>query len=249
MNLILLRADELGGDGLVQLSGARADHVRDVLRARPGDYLRIGVEDGALGDAEVAAIDGSDITLRCTLHDTPPRPRDVLLLAIPRPRVLTRCLEHAAALGFGRIILFRSWRVDKSHVLASALGNEACSAALRRGLSQARRTHLPAVARYDRFKPFVEDELDQLLPADNRFVADPGATVAAGEANVTENPLALVIGPERGLLDYEVSLLAQHGFAPVHAGPHPQRVEVAVPLVYGQLSLRRTGAPATGRRS
>ena len=53
MNLILLEPDEIHADGTAVLSGKRARHVREVLKAAPGEEIRVGVVDGPMGTATV----------------------------------------------------------------------------------------------------------------------------------------------------------------------------------------------------
>ena len=96
-------------------------------------------------------------------------------------------------------------------------------------------------------KPFVEDHLDLLAPAGNRFVAHPDApTEIAAAAVEPDAPYTLALGPERGFIDYEVQAFAMLGFTPVRAGCHPLRVETALAFVTGQLELRRSHAATTG---
>jgi RsmE family RNA methyltransferase len=214
-----------------------------VLRVAAGDRLRVGRLDGPLGDARVGGVSPSGVELHCTFAGgAPPRSDDTLLLAVPRPKVLRRCLEDATALGFGRIVLLRSWRVDKSHLNSAAMQPSAQRAHLLVGLAQARRTRLPEIDTAPLFKPFVEDRLDALVPATNRFVADPDAALDLAGATVGAAPLTLAIGPERGFLPYEVEALIARGFAAVHAGRHPLRVETALAHLHGGLALLRQRA-------
>ena len=240
MNLILVEAHELDGHGAVSLRDHRADHARSVLRVAAGDRLRVGLLDGPLGDARVTSVSPAGVGLQCTFADAaPPRSDDTLLLGVPRPRVLRRCLEDATALGFGRIVLLRTWRVDKSHLHSAAMQPPRQRAWLLAGLAQARRTRLPEIVVEPLFKPFVEDRLDALVPPDNRFVADPSAATALVAATVVAAPLTLAIGPERGFLPYEIEALGARGFVAVHAGRQPLRVETALANLHGRLALLR----------
>ena len=241
MNLLLLTPEE-AADELVRLSDARATHVREVLGAVPGDTVRVGILEGPIGVAEVVAVDESAVSLCCTFESlAKPLGKDTLLLAIPRPRVLGRCLADAAAMGYGRIVLFRSWRVDKSHLGARVLEADRLRGHLIAGLSQARRNRVPQVHVFPLFKPFVEDELDALVPGPHRFVAHPIATTDTATLRLSpEGPFTLALGPEGGFIPYEVDALAAHGFTPVRAGDgHPLRVETALSLLTGQLQLLR----------
>ncbi len=239
MNLILLEASELDAAGVVTLRGDRARHLLEVLGAEPGRNLRVGVVDGPLGSAEVETTEDG-VRLRCQFEGTAPaRTHDSLLLAMPRPVVLRRVLEHATAVGFGRIVLFRTWRVDRAFLDSGATDPTELRKHLLIGLAQARRTQLPRVLVYPLFKPFVEDELNALIPSVNRYVADPDALQSIGEHPPTPGPFTLAIGPERGFTEYEVEKLGELGFAAVHAGRHPLRVEAAVVALHARLDALR----------
>lgn len=244
MNIILLDPSELPAPGEVQLDDHRADHLRKVLRVKPGDRVRLGVVDGHVGVGEVLALEGRRVTLRCRCDQAPPPAGgDTLLLAFARPKVLSRCLEHATALGFGRIVLFRSRRVEKSHLSSHSITPAAIDERLRRGLEQSRRTLRPSVLLVPRFRQLIETELERSIPTDNRFVADADAEQEAALARISSAPLSLVIGPEGGLIPHELEQLAARGFQVVRAGRQPLRVETALSYLAGQLRAAQAHAP------
>lgn len=242
MNLVLLGADEIDASGTATLldDDRRARHLRDVLRVTSGQTLRVGLLDGPLGTGTVTR-SGPRLELACAFDPTPPpRPADALILAIARPKVLGRCVEHAAALGFGSILLTRTWHTDKSHVQASLLALPELNARARLGLEQAQRTHRPRIEVFPLFRPFVEDRLDALCPGDNRIVAHPGAERDIDAMpGMAEAPMTLALGPERGFTPFELELLSGQGFLALRAGPNPLRVETALAWVYGKLTLLR----------
>ncbi|MBL8754590.1 MAG: 16S rRNA (uracil(1498)-N(3))-methyltransferase [Planctomycetes bacterium] len=241
MNFLLLHEAEVDASGRALLRGRRAEHVRTVLRAQPGQVLRAGRVDGPLGRATVRAIDAAgNVEVETEWHAPPPPTHDVLLLAVPRPKVLLRLFEHAAALGYRRLVLFRSWRVEKSHLQSSAMQPEVQREHLLAGLEQAGRTALPEVTFCPLFKPMVEDQLPGFGLPPTRFVAHPQATVRTSDlAALAGAPFALAIGPDGGFLPYEVDRLAELGFLPVSCGDHPLRTETAVAVLTGQLALLR----------
>ncbi|HVZ34447.1 MAG TPA: RsmE family RNA methyltransferase, partial [Polyangiaceae bacterium] len=232
------------------LSDQRSRHLLQVLKVSAGSLIRIGVVDGRQGHAEVLSVAGHEVRLRCTFdRDSPPRGNDILLLAVPRPKVLARCLEHATALGFGKIILFRSRRVEKSHLASHSLGAVAIAERLRRGLEQSRRTYLPEVRLVERFRQLVETELEAQVPPHNRFVADADAPLEAALLAPEPAGLALVIGPEGGLVQHELEAFAARGFRLVRAGREPLRVESALSYLTGQLRAARQYSEATGGKA
>jgi RsmE family RNA methyltransferase len=52
--------------------------------------------------------------------------------------------------------------------------------------------------------------------------------------------MTLVIGPEGGLIDYELQSFAARGFELVRTGRQPLRVETALAYVSGQLRAARS---------
>jgi RsmE family RNA methyltransferase len=160
--------------------------------------------------------------------------------------VLLRCLEHATALGFGRIVLFRSRRVERSHLSSHAVDAAVIEGRLRHGLEQSRRTMRPSVLFVPRFRELIEVELPRSVPIENRFVADADAEHEAALARPAAAPLSLVIGPEGGLIPHELEQFAQHGFRPVRAGRQPLRVETALAYLAGQLRAARDRTTADG---
>jgi RsmE family RNA methyltransferase len=243
VNLLLLEACELEDDQATLDVGRdhRGRHLREVLRVKVGDEVRVGILDGPKGLGVVTAVAADRVTLALRFEtDTEPRSQDTLLLAVPRPRVLARCLADAAALGFGRILLFRSWRVDKSHLRSKVLREAQLRKHLIAGLEQACRTRLPDVSLFPLFKPFVEDRLEDLLPVGPRFVAHPVAEHSVHTARIAQGqPLTLALGPEGGFIPYEIEAFEARDFVAVSAGPNPLRVETALAVLSGQLQMIR----------
>jgi RsmE family RNA methyltransferase len=247
MNLILLTPAEAAAQPVV-LRDRRAVHAHEVLRARAGDLLRVGILEGPLGQAQVVGSDADELRLECSFDTAVAAPgADTLVLAVPRPIVLARCLAAAAAMGYGRILLFRSRRVDRSYLSAKVLQPAATRARLLAGLEQGMRTRVPEVGLFDRFRPFVEDHLAGLTPSRARILADPGATTRTADLRLdADTGYALALGPEGGFVPFEVEALGAIGFTPVTCGPHPLRVETALGYLTGQLDLlrsRRAAAP------
>jgi len=237
VNLLLLEAPDVVAPGRARIAGRRLAHLRQVLQARPGDSLRAGLLGGALGTATLLHCDDRIAELAVVLDTPPPEPLPVaLLLALPRPKVLRRCLRAATLLGVKEIHLFHSWRVDKSYWQTPLLAPERLREELLLALEQARDTRLPRIALHRRFKPFVEDELEAVAGARARLLAHPGAPEPL--ASAVGGPLLLAIGPEGGFIPYEVQSLTARGFAPVSLGARVLTVEVALAAALGRLGLR-----------
>ncbi|MGE5183997.1 MAG: 16S rRNA (uracil(1498)-N(3))-methyltransferase [Acidobacteriota bacterium] len=236
MNLLLVEPAELRADGTCALADRRAHHLRDVLRVRAGDEIRAGVLGGGVGRARVISDDGETIVLAIAA-DQPARPQLAveLVLAVPRPKVLSRVVETCAAFGVARVDLTNAWRVDKSYLESPRLAADALAHAARLGAEQGATTHVPALA--------VHARLMALLDA--RFAAPGGALrlIAHPDAPPIERavtargPVVLAIGPEGGWIARELDTFVARGFVPVAIGTPILRVEAAVAAALGQLLL------------
>ena len=234
MNLLLLEDADFTADDRAILRDRRLAHLHEVHRAQVGDSLRVGRLGGLMGEARLLRLDASEAELAVTLDQPPPAKLPLtLLLAVPRPKMLKRTLQTISAMGVARLVLVNSYRVEKSFWQTPFLQPAAIREQLLLGLEQARDTRLPEVSLEQRFKPFVEDRLPQLLAGSRGLVAHPGDYPACPRA--LDEPVTLAIGPEGGWIPYEVEMLRAAGLSPVQLGERILRVETAVPALIARL--------------
>lgn len=241
MNLILIFPDDFTGENLVRIRGERLSHIRNVLNAKEGDFLSMGILNGPMGkgflkkrekDADIFEID-------CTLPPPAPLPLS-LIVSLPRPKVFRRILESMTSLGVKEIIFLHSFRVEKSYWQSPFLGEEAMNERIYRGLEQAKDTKMPEVRFEKRFRPFVEDVLPGMLEKKKGYFAHPGSEKT--QKKLLESQALLAIGPEGGWVPFEVDMLQKAGMQPLSLGERILRVETAVPvLIAGFLSLCEVG--------
>jgi len=238
VNLLLVDPTELADDATCTLRDRRAVHLRTVLGAAVGSHVRAGVIGGGIGTAELLADDGDAITLRLALTEpaSPPLPIE-LVLAIPRPKVLSRVIEAAAAFGVARIELTNAWRVDKSYLKSPRLEPASLALAARLGAEQGATTHLPAIAIHRRLMALLDARWPG--PPGVKLIAHPGAPSIERVVTGPAAPLALAIGPEGGWIEREVETFVARGWAPVSLGAPILRVETAVAAALGQLLVLR----------
>jgi RsmE family RNA methyltransferase len=237
VNLLLLFPEDLSPDGRARLSGRRAQHAREVLRVSLGDALRVGMLGGQVGTATVEAQTSDELVLLPSFVDPPPpRPGVDVLLAIPRPKALKKVLPSLASLGVDRIVLLNAARVEKSYFDSKVVDPGYLRELLVLGLEQAKDTVLPEILVKNRFRPFVEDELEGLFGDSLKLLPHPVASQHFPPPREPAQRVLLAIGPEGGWVPFEVELLSAHGFVPVTLGPRTLRVETVVPYLFGALA-------------
>ena len=234
MNLLLLEERDFISEQRVRLSGRRLQHMREIHQANPGDSLRVGLIGGLMGSGRILSLTAQQAELEVSL-DQPPPPKLplTLLLAMPRPKMFRRILQHCATLGVAQIVLLNSYRVEKSFWQTPFLQPDSIRENLLLGLEQARDTILPELHIEKRFKPFVEDRLPELLGDSLGLVAHPGDYPPCPRA--VDGAVTLAIGPEGGWIAYEVDKLIEAGLQPVQLGERILRVETAVTALVARL--------------
>jgi len=233
MNLLLLQSNQINGSqGTV--SGRQLEHLRSVHKLDEGSSVRVGEINGLMGTGTIKTISSDLAILDICLNTPPPAPLPLtLIMAMPRPKMLRRCLQSISSLGVKNIYLINSARVEKSFWQTPFLSQQAIENELILGLEQARDTVLPNVYLRKLFKPFVEDELGNLIENTQALVAHPSGTLNC-PINI-QQPTTLVVGPEGGFIPYEIEKLAEAGVKAVTIGSRILRVETAIPALISRL--------------
>lgn len=235
MNLVLCSQDDFIGEDVVAIrDNRRLQHIKQIHQIHLGDTLKVGLINGNIGTGRVVLLNETEIHLAVSLTQAPPKPLPVtLVLALPRPKMLKRTLQTIATLGVKKIYLINSYRVEKSYWQTPLLDESAIAEHLLIGLEQGCDTLLPEVHLIKRFKPFVEDELGNIVGTTRALVAHPYTDLPC-PAQI-DYAITLAIGPEGGFIHYEVDLLQKCGFTAVNLGERIMRVETVVPYLLGRL--------------
>lgn len=234
MNLVLLQADKISDQHQAKIHGRQFQHIVTTLKAKVGDTLSVGIENGALGQAEIISLAPDHALVQIECNQAPPAALPLrLVLALPRPKMLRRTLQSCISMGVKDIVLINSWKVEKSYWQTPWLSETALYDNAVLGLEQAKDTMLPRIALRKLFKPFVEDELADFAGDSQRILAHPGGNEAC-PINLSR-ACTLVIGPEGGFTEYEAQKIQEQGFEAVNIGSRILRVETAVPALISRL--------------
>lgn len=234
MNQLLLKEPPAPGTA-VTVTGTRAEHIRTVLRSKPGDTLKAGVFNGLSGHGVIRSVEKGSVQLDSFVFDTPPPPPlpIVLAVALPRPQSLKKVLHFSASAGIPELILFQSARVEKSYWNSSILHPEDLESELIEGMEQGCTTRMPVLRFYRTFRDFM-NAMNERKNEFHRIVAHPVPDQPFTAKTDAEKTL-LTIGPEGGFLPSEVAAFETNGFQKFSCGRHILRVEFACSFLCGML--------------
>ena len=227
-------ADVTGGRVVLERDDSR--HALRVLRLRPGEQITVSDGRGSVVEATVGD-DDERLVAHVMARRLEPEPRPALHVyqAIPKKGKLDLVVQKLTELGVASIHLFASrrsvpqWDAAKGASHAARLSEVARQAAM-----QSRRAWLPHV-----LAPAPLSSLDTTEPV---VVLDGSASVRLTQARPEAAPAAmgLVVGPEGGLTEEEVTALRALGAIPVTMGPLILRTETAA-LAAAAIVLGRYG--------
>jgi len=230
MNIILFDKSEIV-ESRVTLSDERFIHMRDVLKVEKGNSVKVGIIDGKIGTGKVVALDDTKIVLELDCTDNPSKKLPITLVCtLPRPATLKKVLYSAVSLGVGEIHFINANKVEKAYWDSKRHTPEFLRQTIIDALQQCKDTVFPKIHFHRLFKPFCEDELPHLVK-DVVFFAHPGGEKLSKHFDHA----VIIIGPEGGFTDYEVSLL-EHCAEKIDLGSRILRVEHAVTFAIGKLS-------------
>jgi 16S rRNA (uracil1498-N3)-methyltransferase len=224
--------------GAAVLDGPEGRHAATVRRLRAGEQLLLTDGRGGLARCSVAAVEGSSLRLDVTesWQEPVPSPRVVVVQALVKGDRGELAVELATEAGADVIVPWRASRCvarwDDGPRGAKAL--ERWRATVRSAAKQARRAWVPEVA-----EPVATAGLSSLIKASS------GALVldAAGSSRLAEvelpgsGDLIVVVGPEGGITDEELTALTAAGAHCVRLGNTVLRASTAAAVTLGALGV------------
>ncbi len=209
---------------------AESHHLLHVLRARPGERLRLADGHGAaIGVLEGVDAEGRAQLLVVERLNAPPTPGRTVLLGLPKPALLEEALTLGAEGGATRLVLVRARYSPPGEPRADRLER-----VLRAAVTQCGRPDLPRVDGPTSLAEALRDPT--LSPLGARWLAAPGVSSSPAGPVADGAPTATVaIGPEGGWSPEEVAALTGAGFAPLCLGPFVLRTPSAVGAALARL--------------
>lgn len=224
--------------GIAVLDGPEGRHAATVRRIRVGEAIDLSDGRGVVAETEVVAAQKNQLELlvRDRGRAEPASPAVTVVQALPKSERSELAVELMTEAGADVVIPWQAARCVSNWETKADKGVAKWRAAARGAARQSRRAYIPEVAALHR-TPAVVDAV--------RAAKAQGAVVAAlhesGTGGFTGLPWAaapavmLIVGPEGGLDDAELTALATAGADVVRLGPTVLRTSTAAAVALGAL--------------
>lgn len=231
--------------GEVHLAGEEGRHAADVRRVRTGEVVLLGDGAGTRARAEVVTVAKGSVTLRLLERRTeePPSLRVVLVQALVKGDRGELAVELATEAGVDAVVPWRAarcvarWDHGPRGTKALARWRSTVAAAAK----QARRAHVPVVEEPVDTRTLARRVATTVAGPDPgaALVLEAAATLPLADAALPDaGDLLLVVGPEGGIADDELTALTGAGAVEVALGPTVLRASTAATVALGALGAR-----------
>lgn len=222
---------------LLTLSESAAGHVARVLRMKPGEMLHLFDGHGGFYEAEVTDVAKRNVQVKTGLRqDTECEPPLQVHIGqgVSRGEKMDFTIQKAVELGVNEItplltercgVKLQSERWVKKHQHWQQVAISACE--------QCGRNRIPTIHPPKPLSEWLQEPSDEL-----KLNLHPTANHGINGLEQPDNGIRLVIGPEGGLSDTEISLASQHGFQSILLGPRVLRTETAALTALSALQVR-----------
>ncbi len=244
MNLVLLFPEDFISTDHVKLSDYRAEHIGKILKAQPGQKLKVGLVQKGRGQGMITRIHNHTVELEVEIKEEKIEPASLsLILALPRPQTLKKVLETIGAFGLRNLFLIQTERVEKSFFQSTLLQDKAWLQYLRLGMEQGGKISLPEITLWTSFQKFKNELKEKLNVKTTRIILEAASLETLwnlpAKTWADSKEIIAAIGPEGGWLKQEVEEFCRLGFQPIRLGPTIHRVENAVTALLAQIELFR----------
>ncbi|MGC7196383.1 16S rRNA (uracil(1498)-N(3))-methyltransferase [Mycobacteroides abscessus subsp. massiliense] len=227
----------------VLLDGDEGHHAARVLRMRVGEPVMVCDGAGEVGDGVVASVDRTglaiDVTGRWSVDAVDPKV--TVVQALPKSDRSELAVDLAVEAGADEVIPWQAQRcVSRWDAHKAEKGRRRWEAVAQAASRQSRRAYVPSVPELHSTAQLAE--LVGARAADGAVVlvlhesAESGLGALAARLS-SASSVVLIVGPEGGVADEELRILADAGAAPVRLGPTVLRTSSAAAVALGALGV------------
>lgn len=222
-----------------EISGAEANHIVSVMRAKKGDAVELFDGKGVLALARIEQIGSKKVVCRIESlqkKDKPKRPQIIIATSIPKGERFDWLITECTRLGVDRIvpvIFERTVKQSKNPKAKERWNNQIIAAA-----KQCRRIFLPMIDSPASFKDSIEI-LKTDYP-DGLFLTGSCEEKSESISNLdsANRNIIVFVGPEGGISPDEEQLLKHSGAITVRINENILRVETAALAFVSILAAR-----------
>jgi len=213
----------------VELRGADAKHIEQVLRLTPGDWIVLSDGSGKSYEAEITKTSPRSVSARIKGLRSQRRLSDlVLAIAITKHDKTEAIIQKAVELGIARIIPFHSERTIPR--LVADITDKKLERWQKISMEAAKQSGLPFRPKVERPLPF--DELVNAIPDFTTSIlfweGETERDIAACKDGLSrEGQKLVIVGPEGGFSSNEVDKARSAGAVTASLGQQILRVETA----------------------
>ncbi len=224
--------------GPFRLTGPEGRHAATVRRLRVGEQLMLTDGHGNGAPATVLEVGRSELTVDvgAPQHTAEPGLRVTLVQALPKGERGELAVDLATEAGVDRIVPWAAqrcvarWKTPEQR----SKGTERWRAAAREAAKQSRRPHVPEVADLA-----STEDVGRLVgrSAAALVLHDAAASSLRAAPIPAEGDVVLIVGPEGGLTEEELTVFTAAGGVQVRLGPQVLRTSTAAAVALGALGV------------
>jgi 16S rRNA (uracil1498-N3)-methyltransferase len=222
----------------VRISGEDAHYLKNVLRKKPGDTFPGLDREGNRYTLRILDFQANEVLLglqeenhrKPHLTDFPDSSvtEIILLQCLPKGKKMDLIVRQATELGVTRILpVISRHAIPKLENMDSAKKQDRWRTIIKEAVQQSGTPRMPILSTFFSLPEAVE-EMAHTADLGIFFHQEPLENGSLhGYLSLQPKKIALLIGPEGGLEEGEISLLLNRGFHPVYAGQSILRTETA----------------------
>ena len=225
-------------EGQIRISGRGAHYLRNVLRKVPGDGFPGLDREGKRYILRVIAFQGDNVllsveeeeTAKAPLAEPAPShgPEITLVQCLPKGKKMDLIVRQATELGAARIVpVISRYSVPKMENIDTSKKQTRWKSIIKEAVQQSGAARVPILEKLSSLSEFVEGTA-KTMGLGLFFHQDPLENGSLhGYLSLQPERVTLLVGPEGGLDEREISLLLFRGFHPVYVGERVLRAETA----------------------
>jgi RsmE family RNA methyltransferase len=236
MNTLLLSPKDILETGLYCIKDKfRMDHIKNVLKLKVGDSLKVCFINKGTGKGSLLSIENDLIKIKTPVDQflKMQEPWCDLFIGLSRPQTCKKILELGTSLGANSFEFFGADLSEKSYAQSKLFKNQAYDEFILKGLSQSATLYKkPSLT----LSPIIN--LKNYENKSQKIVLSPYTKNKLNHLNINfSQPLLIAIGPERGWSKNELKNFNNQEFLEVSLSSSILRVEAATIAILSQLEL------------